>query len=182
MLDTLITSKTRIKLLLKFFLNGNLSSHLRSLENEFGESSNSIRLELNKFEQAGMLVSYSEGNKKLFKANVSHPLFSDLQSIVRKYVGIDRVIEQISLKLGKLKSVYLCGGFAKGIDTNIIDLLFIGTEIDKHYLLNLVAKSETLIGRKIRYIIFEPSEFENYKKNTSEHLLLIWESEYDYTK
>ncbi|MFN5885132.1 MAG: ArsR family transcriptional regulator, partial [Bacteroidota bacterium] len=49
MLDTLITSKTRIKLLLKFFLNGNTSSYLRNLESEFGESSNAIRLELNKF-------------------------------------------------------------------------------------------------------------------------------------
>ena len=69
MLETLISSKTRIKLLLKFFLNGNTRSHLRALETEFRESSNAIRLELNRFEDAGMLVSNSEGNKKLFQAN-----------------------------------------------------------------------------------------------------------------
>ena len=51
MLDTLITSKTRIKLLLKFFLNAQTKSYLRSLEGEFGESTNAIRLELNKFEE-----------------------------------------------------------------------------------------------------------------------------------
>jgi len=63
MLDTLITSKTRIKLLLKFFLNSNASSYLRNLEGEFGESTNGIRLELNKFEKAGLLQSQVSGNK-----------------------------------------------------------------------------------------------------------------------
>ncbi len=52
-----------------------MKAYLRSLENEFGESSNAIRIELNRFEEAGMLVSFTEGNKKLFKANTEHPLF-----------------------------------------------------------------------------------------------------------
>jgi hypothetical protein len=177
MLDTLITSKTRIKLLLKFFLNGSTSSHLRSLEAEFGESSNSIRLELNKFEQAGMLVSFNEGNKKLFQANSSHPLFKDLQSIVRKYVGIDRVIEQISFKLGKLSEVYLAGAFAKGIDSQVIDLIFVGKDIDTVYLVNILSKIENMISRKIRYLIFDESEFRQYLAGSKESLLLIWESQ-----
>ena len=74
MLDTLITSKTRIKLLLKFFLNSNASSYLRNLESEFQESTNGIRLELNKFEKAGLLQSHMSGNKKLYQANTGHPL------------------------------------------------------------------------------------------------------------
>ena len=48
MLDTLISSQTRLKLLLKFFLNSSTSSYLRDLESEFGESTNAIRLELNR--------------------------------------------------------------------------------------------------------------------------------------
>ena len=55
MIETLISSKTRIKLLLKFFLNSNTTSYLRSLESEFGESTNAIRVELNRLENAGML-------------------------------------------------------------------------------------------------------------------------------
>ena len=58
MLETLISSKTRIKLLLKFFLNSKATSYLRGLESEFGESSNGIRIELNRFEKAGMLSSF----------------------------------------------------------------------------------------------------------------------------
>ena len=53
MLESLITSKTRIKLLLKFFLNSSTKAYLRGLEAEFGESTKAIRLELNRFEQIG---------------------------------------------------------------------------------------------------------------------------------
>ena len=55
MLDSIITSKTRIKLLLKFFLNSETKSYLRNLEQEFGESTNGIRVELNRLEGAGLL-------------------------------------------------------------------------------------------------------------------------------
>ena len=57
MLDSLITSKTRIKLLLKFFLNSSMKAYLRGLAEEFGESTNAIRLELNHLEEAGLLKS-----------------------------------------------------------------------------------------------------------------------------
>jgi len=57
MLDSLVTSQTRIKLLKKFFLNGSTRAHLRGLESEFGESTNAIRVELNRFEGAGLLHS-----------------------------------------------------------------------------------------------------------------------------
>ena len=51
MIEVLISSKTRIKLLLKFFLNSNSKAYLRGLEQEFAESTNAIRVELNKFEE-----------------------------------------------------------------------------------------------------------------------------------
>ena len=67
MIETLISSKTRIKLLLKFFLNSNNTAYLRNLENEFQESTNSIRIELNRFEDAGLLIATTEGEQKKFQ-------------------------------------------------------------------------------------------------------------------
>ncbi len=158
MLDTLITSKTRIKLLLKFFLNSKTSSYLRNLEGEFGESTNSIRLELNKFEEAGLLSTSTSGNKKLFKANVKHPMFRDIQNILMKYTGLDKIVEQVIEKLGNVESVYLVGELAKGLDSPIIDLILIG-DINKSYLLNLTEKTEKLIHKKVRFVIFSAEEF-----------------------
>ena len=154
MIETLITSKTRVKLLLKFFLNSDTKSYLRNLASEFGESTNAIRLELNKFEKAGMLQSELEGNKKLYKANTSHPLYKDINNIVFKYVGLDWIVEHIVSKLGNLESVFLSGTFAKGIDSKQIDLVILG-KVDEDYLKELCEKIGKKINRKIDYTIVE---------------------------
>lgn len=174
MLTTLISSKTRIKLLLKFFLNSSTTAYLRSLEGEFGESSNGIRVELNKFEEAGMLSSVMKGNKKIFQANTNHPLFTEIHNIILKYVGIDQVVEKIIERLGEVEKVYLVGQFAKGIDSEIIDLVFLGN-IDKNYLIELVEKVEAVINRKIRYLVYKNTETSKLNWNSFDAKpLLLW--------
>lgn len=177
MLDTLITSKTRIKLLLKFFLNSNSRSYLRNLETEFGESTNSIRLELNKFEQSGLLKSELDGNRKYFRANTDHPLFKDIHNILLKQIGFDKIIERIIEKLGNLDEVYVVGDFARGIDNNIIDLVFVGNDINKEYLVKLVGKAEGFISRKIRYLVYGKTEAAAFfKSQKEEDLLVLWKN------
>jgi len=173
MIETLISSKTRIKLLLKFFLNSKTKAYLRSLETEFGESSNAIRVELNKLETAGMLSAEMQGNKKIFQANTKHPLFNEIHNILLKHIGLDRIIENVVERLGNVQKVYMVGELTKGLDSQIIDLIFIG-DIDKSYLLNLIDKSEKLIKRKIRYLIYNVEEFEciDWKTFDPEPLLL----------
>ena len=172
MIDTLITSKTRVKLLLKFFLNPDNSAYLRGLETEFGESSNAIRQELNRFEEADMLRSEQQGNRKLFKANAQHPLFGEINSIVKKYFGLDVIVEWIANRLGNLKAVYLTGDIARGKDAGLIDLILVG-DIDQQYLLQLIEKAEKLIRRKIRYLIYSEKEFESSDERKN-GLLLVW--------
>jgi hypothetical protein len=172
MLDTLITSKTRLKLLLKFFLNPESKGYLRSLESEFGESTNGIRLELNRFESAGMLVSKLEGNKKVFQADSKHPLFSQLQKIIHNYVGLDQIVKNVILKLGEVKSVYLLGDFARGLDAEIIELVFEG-DVDEVYLKKLVLKVERMISRKIQFTVVNRNDGSR-NNDTSELGLLLW--------
>ena len=159
--------------MLKFFLNVQMKSYLRGLETEFGESSNAIRLELNRMEEAGLLEAEAEGNRKVFHANTKHPLFNDLHSIVRKHIGLDSIIEEIAEKVGDLKRVYLTGSFAKGQDSKIIDLLLVAESIDKNYLNTLVEKAEDLINRKIRLLTVNQSE--EMACLEGEKFLLVWE-------
>lgn len=177
MLEALITSKTRIKLLLKFFLNSKNTGYLRSLEPEFGESTNAIRQELNRFEHAGLLHSTIDGKKKIFQANTSHPLFPELNSLLIKYVGLDEIIERVILNLGKLKEVYLVGDLAKGNDSPVIDLWFVGDQLDEKYLGSLTLRAEEFIKRKVNYIVMDQDKLEDLlkEKNRSE-LLLLWQA------
>ncbi len=177
MLEALITSKTRINLLLKFFLNSNNKAWLRSLETEFGESTNAIRLELNRFLKAGLLVTVNEGNKKIYTANTNHPLYNDIHNLLLKHIGLDQIIDKITSKLGKLNSVYLVGELAKGKNSKVIDLWFVGENLDKNYLLNLIEKSEEMINRKIRYIILTDKELKDFLTGKSkDELLLVWKA------
>jgi type I site-specific restriction endonuclease len=172
MLDTLISSKTKIKLLLKFFLNSSNTSYLRHLETEFGESTNAIRLELNKFEESGLLTSYSESNKKIFKANTSHPLYPEINSIVRKFIGIDKIIDQIVSRLGEPDKVWLVGNFARGLDSDIIELKISG-DVNKAYLKELIKKVEETINRKLNIQLLSVEETFIIESNI-EPSLLLW--------
>lgn len=177
MLEALITSKTRINLLLKFFLNSNNKAWLRSLESEFGESTNAIRLELNRLGKAGLLVAVHEGNKKIYMANTSHPLYNDIHNLLMKHIGLDKIISKVTTQLGELNSVYLVGELAKGKDSKVLDLWFVGKGIDKKYLLKLVEKSEAKIKRKIRYIILTQDELKDFISGKSkDELLLVWKA------
>lgn len=174
MIESLITSKTRIKLLLKFFLNSQTKSYLRSLETEFGESSNSIRVELNRMENAGLLDSAIEGNKKMFFANIKHPLFDDINNILKKFIGIDQITELITSKIGNLQAAYITGDFAIGKDSEIIDMTLIGEHLDRSFIETLVEKAEGYIHRRIKYIILTNEEMIQFYSNKP--VLLIWKS------
>ena len=178
MLEALITSKTRIKLLLKFFLNSSNTGYLRGLEPEFGESTNAIRQELNRFEAADLLLTSVEGNKKLYKANTSHPLFPEIHKLLLKHVGLDKVIEKVIKNIGDIKEVYLVGELAKGKNSNVIDLWFVGHKLDTSYILGLAEKLQELIHRKIRYMVLNSSELLEFKATkNSDELLLLWKAE-----
>lgn len=174
MIETLISSKTRIKLLLRLFLNDKSTAYLRGLESELGESTNAIRLELNKFEKAGLIASENQGNKKVFSANRNHPLFHEIHNILIKHIGIDRILENVIQQLGKVKQVFLTGSIARGIDNPIIDLILVGN-VDREYLTFLCQKAEAIVSKKIRYIIFSESEFVEFEKNVgAQELFLLW--------
>lgn len=170
MLDTLIQSKTRLKLLLRFFLNPDTSAYLRGLAQEFGESTNAVRVELNRFEEAGLIQSHKEGNKKMYKVNTNFPMFNELQKIAFKHFGIDQIVHQVIEKLGDVEVVYLTGDLARGLETNVVDVTLIGREIDNSYLARLVQKAEDLIGKKIRTLTYDSND----KMEVSHPRLLIY--------
>jgi DNA-binding transcriptional ArsR family regulator len=175
MIGALITSQTRIKLLKKFFLNSSTRAHLRGLETEFGESSNSIRIELNRFEEAGLLHSLRDGNKKLYQANQDHPLYRDIHNIILKETGIDRVIEKVIHRLGNLLMIYLVGDFARGKDSKVIELILVGNDIDREYLSRKVIQAEELVGRKVLYTILGPDEADRQLEDLKpSDLLPLW--------
>jgi DNA-binding transcriptional ArsR family regulator len=148
LLESLVTSKTRIKLLLKFFSHPN-SGYLRSLAKEFDESTNSVRVELNRLTEAGLLLSEEEGKTKMYRANHFHPFFDEITGMVSKFLGLDILLERIVKRMGNVKKAVIVGDYAKGIDSGTIQLILIGENLDQKYLDFLIHKTYEKLSRKV---------------------------------
>lgn len=159
MLSELFTSRTRIQLLLKLFLNPEVSCYLRELATEFSVSPNAVKTELDSLADAGYLSKEKQGRSLFFRANTKHPFFPELHSIVKKSLGIDRVIEEVRQSLGQVQAVYILDDYAQGKDSGLIDLLLVG-EIDSARLDDYVRITEEKTRRKLRVLVVTGGEFE----------------------
>lgn len=162
--------------MLRFFLNADSKSYLRGLEAEFDESTNAIRLELNRFEAAGLLKGNLEGNRKVFRANPDHPLYHDIFRIMRKHTGIDRITDNLVEKLGTVKKAYIVGNLAMGLDTDMIELVLVGTCLDFEYLEELRLKAERMIKRSIHCVVIRNNDAKSYLADYPA-VLLIWQGD-----
>ena len=149
MLNSLITSKTRLRVLVKFFIRAANKGHLNALASEFGESTNGVRKELNKLKDAGYLISNKEQNKVIYRANTEHPLYSVLQQLVKKHLRLDEMVEAIVKRIGDVQKIILIGDYAKGIDSGLIEVLLIAKNINENYIIELEKKLKNKIGRKV---------------------------------
>src|SRR5690606_11977432 len=137
-------------------------AYLRELAMEFGASPSQVREELQNLSEAGLLASRRAGRRTLYRANDSHPLFPELQSMVRKALGMDHIVESILSRLGNLEEALLLDDYAEGKDSGIIDLLLIGN-IDQRNLADIVQKAERYVGRKIRTLVVTRQEYTRLK-------------------
>jgi DNA-binding transcriptional ArsR family regulator len=170
----LISSKTRIKLLVRLFFNPGTRAYLRELSKEFQVSSNAVREELNQLTDAQLLMSEKDGRNVFYRANDKHPLFPELRSMVSKVMGLDQVIDSIIIRLGELEKAFLIDDYAEGKDTGIIDLVLVG-DIDQYHLNDLTRKTERYIKRKIRTLVLSSVEFPEFERKMQKRAcFLVW--------
>lgn len=158
MINAIIKSETRKKLLIKFFINIANTGYLNQLAEEFSESTNSVRKELNNLTEAKYLKREFVKNKVIYRANSKHPLFNELQTIVKKYLRIEDLVQVVLNKMGNVSEIYLLGDYAKGIDSNQIDILVTGKKLNLDYISNLEKKLSTLLKKKVVIIGSSGSE------------------------
>lgn len=157
MLGALITSKTRLKLLIKFFVSTGNTGYLRGIAEEFDESTNAIRKELNQLTEAGFLERKQEQKKVMYRANTDHALFDPVQRLVHSFLGVDKVVDQVMERAGDVQQVMLVGSYAKGQEADTLEIVILGEELDKDYLQNVAEKTQKLIDKEIIIHYEKPS-------------------------
>lgn len=131
-----------------------------------GESSNSIRKELNHLHDAGYLDKVKNDNKIEYQANTKHPLYDILRKVVLKHLGLEDIVETVLERMGNVKKIVLVGDYAEGNDTGNIEVFLIGKDLNMSYISQLEEKIEKLIKRKVSFYL--ASKFLSERK----HILL----------
>ncbi|MEA4839918.1 MAG: ArsR family transcriptional regulator [Bacteroidales bacterium] len=158
---------------MKFFINSDTTAYLRNLASEFGESTNGIRLELNRLEEAKLIEAKTVQNKKVYRANTNHPYFGDIHHLLLKYVGIDQVVDELIKRIGHLEKAFVINDFAQGKPGKILDLVLVGSGFNITYLKKLVQKAEENVSFKIRYITVDADGLPQYIQDKTKSLL-VW--------
>jgi len=161
---------------MRLFLNPLKDAYLRELASELEVSPSLVRDELRQLDETGLLESRKQGRQIHYRANTQHVLFPELSSMVRKAMGMDKILDSIVTRLGNLNYAFVMDDYAEGKDTGLIDLVLVG-DIDRDNLRDLVRKTEHYIKRKIRTLVLSEDEYEKLSLTFSgRSKLVVWEA------
>ena len=139
--------------MIKFFVSQANRGYLNGLATEMGESTNAIRKELNHLYGAGYLQKEKSNNKIQYKANTGHPMFSVLQKVILKHLGLEDAVEIVLERMGDVEQIILIGNYAKGIDSGKIEIIIVGQDLNTSYVQKLEEKLEKLISRNVTFFL-----------------------------
>jgi predicted nucleotidyltransferase len=179
MLETLLGSKLRVKVLGWLFSHPDERYFVRQLTNLVGEDSTNVSRELIRLENTGILVSQKEGKQKYYQANRKSPLFNELRGIIIKTVGIADVIRSaFAQEADQIRSAFIFGSIANGTDnkTSDVDVIVIGP-ISFGETVTLLSSAEEKLGREINPVVYSVSEFRKKVKDRDHFISNLLESE-----
>lgn len=165
MLNDLLISKVRVKILELFLGNPEASYHVRDIVRRVSEEINAVRRELARLEKVGLLNSEWRANRRFYSVKKDFIFYPELLSIINKSVGLGGALIKNKAKLGKVKYAMLSGSFVRGkpYNQNEVDLFIIGTIVLPE-LGSLVREEEARRDREINFTPMTEEEF-NFRKN-----------------
>lgn len=175
MLEDLIISKTRNKLLELFLSNPGKIFHVRDLVRKVDEEINAVRRELAHLEKKSIVSKEPRGNRLYYTMRRDYPLYVDLMDIFAKTRGLGADLLKNRQKLGKIKYAALSGRFARRapkVDAEKVDVLIVG-EVVLPELALLVRAEESRRGEEINYTVMTEDEFAFRKKRRDPFIVSI---------
>ncbi|MCL4397701.1 hypothetical protein M1403_01590 [Patescibacteria group bacterium] len=174
MLNDLIISRVRVKLLEIFLSSPGQIIHVRELVRKTKEEINAVRRELAHMEKAGMVSKEHRANRLYYTFRKDYPLYYDLLELVTKTSGLGAAIIKNKNKLGRVKFAMLSGKFARNIPGSAeeVDLLIVGNVVVAE-VASLVREEELRRGREIFFTPMTEEEFVFRKKKKDPFILGI---------
>lgn len=170
MLESLFTSKARVKILEIFLLNKEAEFHTRDLARRTGVSAPYVMKELRNLKKLGMLTERKEGNMVFYKVNRSSSVIEDLKRLFLKTESLGSELLKALRKgdIEKTRYALIYGSFAKGTEatSSDIDLLIVGS-ISEDKVIDFVLRAQSRIGREINYVLWTEQAFQEKARQKS---------------
>jgi len=159
MLQSLFSSKVRVKLLTHFFSHPEERFYARNLARQVEGHYNAVWQELGNLERIGLLVSERDANVKYYRLNPDFPIYEELKRIILKTSGLGQALRKALDHLGAVKWAFIYGSVAAGDEDVLsdIDLMLVG-EVDRLGLSEVIAALEDSVGREINYMALTQRE------------------------
>lgn len=87
-LEILFSSTARVQVLRLFLLNPEERYYQREIERQSGQPIRAVQREVERLEEAGLLVRTPEGQRVFYCLNRDHPLLAELKALFRKAEGL----------------------------------------------------------------------------------------------
>jgi predicted nucleotidyltransferase len=160
MLEKLISSRVRVKLLTAFFLSPGVDHNASELARTLKENYSAVWKELVRLKKLGILKSDQKGNSKAYQVNSACPIAPELRSIILKTEGVGVMVQRRLGELGTVKEAFIYGSYASGEadERSDLDLMIIG-KADLEQLSTVIADLEKELNQSINYIIFSEEEW-----------------------
>ncbi|MCL4200060.1 hypothetical protein KJZ67_01815 [Patescibacteria group bacterium] len=175
LLEDLIISRVRVKMLSLFLNNPSTIYHVREVVRQVGEEINAVRRELAHLEKGGMLAKEQRANRLFYRFRKEYPLYFELMELVGKTTGLGWDIVKNKVKLGKIKYAMLSGRYLRGLphkSSSDVDLLIVGSVVLPE-LSNMVKGEEVRRERELNYTVMTEEEFAFRKRRRDPFVLEI---------
>lgn len=166
MLQHIIPSKTRRKILELFFHHPVENYYLRKIVREIDEEVNAVKRELDILENGKVLTKERRLNKVFYFLNKSYVYYDEFNRIFAKTTSLAMMIYKSLSKLGKIKYIALSTKFSKNltIKEDEIYLLLVGVVVVPE-MAEIITEAEKVFGKEINYSVMDEEEFTFRKKN-----------------
>jgi len=169
-LDALFTSQARVEVLKLFFLRSSGRHYLREISSLTDQPVRAIQRELARLEDAGLLISSVDGNRKYFRANRQSPVFPDLRALMAKTAGIeDQLKKVLQERSDAIRSAFIFGSFARGSETSTSDIdLMVISDMTSRELSGYLSPLKAELDRELNPVTIRVHEFQdNVEKGDS---------------
>ena len=168
--DALFTT-TQQKVLGLLYSRPDKSYYTKEIIRSTGMGVATIKRELDRMLEAGIISMTKVGNQHHYQANVECPLYSELLGIVRKTFGVVDVIREALLPFDtETELAFIFGSIAKGEEaaSSDIDLMVVSESVAYSELMETLANAEDSLGRTINPTIYTMKQLKTkYKKDNA---------------